>query len=518
MIDPPISSDEERDDPLIGSTLGKDYLVVRRIGTGGMAAVYLVEHQTLFKRFAAKVLSSKLARNLEARTRFTQEAHAASQLDHEHIVTISDFGVTPDHRPFFVMELLRGQTLDQRMLDGPMSLEEVVAVTVPLGRALAYAHAEGIVHRDVKPENVFLVQRTQNRWTVKVVDFGIAKTPVTDRLTKMGETLGSPHFMAPESCRGDDVDHRADIYSFGILLYMMLCGRLPFDDESLLKVLRMQVSTPLPPPLEVNPKLAPKLAAILERALEKDAEKRYGSMEELMIDLEAALPPGSDRLLIDAQSGTAAAFRGTPFPGITAPQFRRDSAPELPATPAAPKRTSKFPAVAAAVVAAGVLGGLGFLLLGRGEDDKSSVAERPTSSLELASTPSGAAIFVGGEPTGLKTPATLKGLAVGRLTIRVELAEYIAQTHVFEIAAGTNHRHDFALRESSGRVALAGLPSGAVIMVEGEEHPAGEVITLPVGRHEIRLLLAGQQLVQQTIDTTAGHQIWELHDRELVKK
>src|SRR5690349_3048973 len=128
--------------------LGKDYRVIEKIGRGGMASVYLVEHQTLAKQFAAKVLAEQLAANSEARTRFGQEAHAASQLDHEHIVTISDFGVTPDRRPYFVMELLRGQTLDQRMTAGPMSLEEIVAVAVPLGRALAYAHAEGIVHRD----------------------------------------------------------------------------------------------------------------------------------------------------------------------------------------------------------------------------------------------------------------------------------------------------------------------------------------------------------------------------------
>src|ERR1041384_634093 len=196
--------------------LGKDYRVIQPIGTGGMAVVYLVEHQTLLKRFAAKVLSSDLASSEDARARFTQEAHAASQLDHENIVTISDFGVTVDHRPFFVMELLRGQTLDERLADGPMTIEEVVAVAVPVARALAHAHAEGIVHRDVKPENIFLVQRSQGRWTVKVVDFGIAKPPVNPRLTqtkpKVGETLGSPLFMAPEMIRGeDDVDRRADL-------------------------------------------------------------------------------------------------------------------------------------------------------------------------------------------------------------------------------------------------------------------------------------------------------------------
>src|SRR4029079_15265443 len=144
--------------------LGKNYRVVERIGAGGMAAVYLVEHQTLLKRFAAKVVSSALASSLEARARLTQEAHSASQLDHENIVTISDFGVTVDHRPFFVMELLRGQTLDQRLAQGPMSIEEVVAVSVPVARALAHAHAEGVIHLDVKPENIFLVQRKHGRW------------------------------------------------------------------------------------------------------------------------------------------------------------------------------------------------------------------------------------------------------------------------------------------------------------------------------------------------------------------
>src|ERR1700759_4108842 len=175
--------------------LGKDYRVLEQIGAGGMAVVYLVEHQTLLKRFAAKVLSTELASSMEARARFTAEAHAASQLDHENIVSISDFGVPVDQRPFFVIELLRGQTLDQRLGDGPMAIEEVVAVSVPVARALAHAHAESIIHRDIKPENIFLVQRSQGRWGVKVVDFGIAKTPLNPRLAKPEENAGGPTFM-----------------------------------------------------------------------------------------------------------------------------------------------------------------------------------------------------------------------------------------------------------------------------------------------------------------------------------
>jgi len=304
-----VGSSSAHVDPLIGSTLGKDYRVLERIGMGGMALVYLVEHQTLLKRFAAKVLSSEHAANAEARARFTQEAHAASQLDHENIVSISDFGITPDQRPYFVMELLRGQTLADRLDAGPMTLEEAVAVGVPVARALAFAHAEGIIHRDVKPENIFLVQRSQGRWGVKVLDFGIAKVPVNDRMTKTGQVLGSPMFMSPEACRGDDVDQRADIYSLGIVLYLMLVGRVPFSDPSLLKVLHMQMSEPLPRPTSFNPKLPSELEAVLLRALEKDPNDRYPTIEALLVDLEAALPEGSDSLLIQAQFGTS----NTPF-------------------------------------------------------------------------------------------------------------------------------------------------------------------------------------------------------------
>ena len=311
----PLDAWSDRVDPLVGSMLGKDYRVLEPIGLGGMAIVYLVEHQTLLKRFAAKVLSVELAANLEARARFTQEAHAASQLDHENIVNISDFGVTSDQRPFFVMELLRGHTLDQRITQGAMSIEEVVAVAVPVARALAHAHAEGIVHRDVKPENVFLVQRSQGRFGVKVVDFGIAKTPINTRLTKMGETLGSPMYMSPEACRGDDVDHRADLYSFGVLLYLMLCGRPPFEHENLLKVLQMQVSDQVPPPRSLNPDISPALAAVIERALAKDPADRHASMDALLVELEAAVPAGSNRLLVETQTGGASSFRITAITG-----------------------------------------------------------------------------------------------------------------------------------------------------------------------------------------------------------
>ncbi|HWJ57707.1 MAG TPA: serine/threonine-protein kinase, partial [Vicinamibacterales bacterium] len=421
----------ERIDALVGSMLGKDYRVLQVIGTGGMAVVYLVEHQTLLKRFAAKVLSSELASSAEARERFTQEAHAASQLDHENIVTISDFGVTADQRPFFVMELLRGQTLDQRLGDGPMSIEEVVAVAVPVARALSHAHHEGIVHRDVKPENIFLVQRSQGRWGVKVVDFGIAKTPINPKLTNMNETLGSPPFMAPEMIRGEDdaVDQRTDVYSFGVLLYLMLCGRLPFLDENLLKVMQMHLASPVPPPRVINPALPLALADVVDRALAKHPDDRYPSMAALLIDFEAALPPAADRLLIEAQSGTAA--HATPFAGalpmtVTGPRpIARLSAP-LPvarpssptpnaALPAAPRRSRAAVTVAIGALAVLVAAGAWYRLAGRlhaaserGDRarDPSALLNRPVESVPpLAAAPEPAAAVPAPAPAEVEPAA-----------------------------------------------------------------------------------------------------------------
>ncbi len=382
---------------LVGSLLGKDYRVLEEIGRGGMAVVYLVEHQTLQKKFAAKVLSAEHASSDEARARFTQEAHAASQLDHENIVTISDFGITPDQRPFYVMELLRGRTLMDRIEEGPMSIEEVVAVSVPVARALAHAHAEGVIHRDVKPENVFLVQRSQGRWSVKVLDFGIAKVTTNPALTKMGQALGSPMFMAPEACRGDDVDQRSDLYSFGILLYVMLTGRVPFSDPSLLKVLQMQVSMPVPPMQELNPSIAPELEAVVMRALAKDPEDRYSTMDALLFDLEAVLPEGSDSMLIQAQFGTS--LRDTPFPSQSLRMHAlssqrlmiddKDASAHLVSStssrfPTAPAKRRKGPVVVAGFIAI-LAGGGGAYFWQR--SNASEPADQTVAATETAPTP-----------------------------------------------------------------------------------------------------------------------------------
>ena len=303
-------------DPLSGAHLGKEYWVVDRIGDGGMGVVYLVEHRGLKKQFAAKILNRELTENTEARARFEIEARSASQLDHENIVNVTDYGIASDGRPFLVMELLRGRTLYSRLTEGPLSLAETVAVIVPVCNALAAAHEAGIVHRDIKPENVFLVQRPGGRFHVKVLDFGIAKATMdTPRVTKLGQVLGSPLYMAPEACKGEDVDARADIYSLGVLLYQLTTGHLPFEDTNMLRLLQLHTSKPVPSPRKLNPDISEEIEAVVLRALEKDREVRFQSVEELAHALLEALPPGADALLrapVMAPPPTR-----TPLPGTT---------------------------------------------------------------------------------------------------------------------------------------------------------------------------------------------------------
>ncbi len=286
--------------------LGQNYRIVEPIGAGAMGMVYVVEHVTLRKRFAAKLLTAELARRPEAAARFEIEAHAASQLDHENIVSVIDFGKTDDGGVYLIMELLRGKTLQARMDQGRLSLEEIVAITLQVCRALSAAHAAGIVHRDMKPDNIFLTQRPGGRPMVKVLDFGISKaregTLREGRITKQGQLLGSPEYMSPEASRGDEVDPRADIYAVGIMLYELMCGEVPFRHENYLKVLQMHAGHLPRPPRDLVPELPEAVERMILRALEKDPRRRHASIEQLEAELLAAMPEVAQRAMLMVQT------------------------------------------------------------------------------------------------------------------------------------------------------------------------------------------------------------------------
>jgi serine/threonine protein kinase len=281
---------------VIGRTIN-NYEVRALIAEGGQGAIYLAEHPFLKRRAAIKCLRGSLADDPNVVARFMNEARAASEIHHPNIIDVIDVGRLPDGPPYLMMELLEGESLGDRLRrQGRLPIADALAITREVADALAAAHARGIVHRDLKPDNLFLA-RDGSSWRnerTKVLDFGIAKlnarhTGVSPQTGGMAE--GTPAYMAPEECRADggEVDHRADIYALGTVLYHMLCGAPPFVDQAQLEVCVMHVTQPPVPPRQHNPEIPPSVEAAILRALAKEPGDRFASMAEFR---EAVTPVG----------------------------------------------------------------------------------------------------------------------------------------------------------------------------------------------------------------------------------
>jgi putative nucleotidyltransferase with HDIG domain len=293
-----------------------NHRIVTELGSGGMGTVYFAEHVVIGRRAAIKVLNPEVARDEVVVSRFLNEARAVNEIRHPNVVEITDMGRRGDLH-YIVMSFLEGETLGER-LDRVGVLEEATALRVArqVASALGAAHERGIVHRDLKPDNIFLTNHPDLPEYVKVLDFGIAKLRgrglAESRLTAAGAILGTPTYMSPEQCQGlPDVDARSDIYSFGVVLYAMFTGTVPFTAEAAMGVLVAHVAQPPPPPIERNRKLAPHINAAILRALEKDPARRFATMRELWQALE---PPAAPVSLSAPAAGPVAggAPAGTP--------------------------------------------------------------------------------------------------------------------------------------------------------------------------------------------------------------
>ncbi|HEY2748464.1 MAG TPA: serine/threonine-protein kinase [Polyangia bacterium] len=274
----------------VGATVG-NYEVLQKIGSGAMGNVFLAHHPVIGKRVALKVIHPELASNEEMIARFFNEARAVTQIGHENIVDVQDFGQTPDGDNFIVMELLEGFSLGDRIKsEGALSIPRATHIALQLADGLAAAHARGIIHRDLKPDNIFLIPRGGDPDFVKILDFGLAKlsgpSQAMSHQTKTGSLLGTPHYMAPEQAENvKKVDHRADVYSLGCILFQMVTGRVPFPGEGFGEVLVRHVREPPPLPSRLNPAVPPALEKIVLHALAKKPDFRFASME----DFRAAL-------------------------------------------------------------------------------------------------------------------------------------------------------------------------------------------------------------------------------------
>ena len=271
-----------------GTVIDGKYRVVRPLAEGGMGRVFVADHVFLGKQVAIKVLHPEMSAEPDAVERFTVEARAASLIEHENVVRVSDFGRSPDGQLYLVMELLSGHTLADELQAGALPPSRARFIACAILRGLEAAHARGVVHRDLKPENVFLTRRTDGGDdVVKLVDFGIARmrqeggSDAEQRLTKEGAIMGTPAYMAPEQLRSErDVDARADLYAVGVLLYEMLSGKPPYEGRTF-GVIAHQVLSAKPKPL------ASPLADVVMRAFAFARDQRFGTAAELRRALEA---------------------------------------------------------------------------------------------------------------------------------------------------------------------------------------------------------------------------------------
>jgi serine/threonine-protein kinase len=326
------------DDPLIGLVLSERYRIVRKVGEGGMGAVYQAEHALIEKRLALKVLFPELTRRTDLVARFLQEAKSASRIGHENVIDISDFGQSPEGLVYIAMEYLDGQDLGYVMKDsGPLPWARARPILMQIAKALRAAHEHGIIHRDMKPENVFLIQRDGRPDFVKVLDFGIAKsvneTGDGPRLTQAGMIFGTPEYMSPEQAQGQTPDHRVDVYALGCVMYHLLTGKVPFVADNFMGILTKHMLEPVTPLRERAPEQAipAEVEAVCLRALEKQREKRWQDMDQFYRALGAA---GGEPFESSSVYVPSAALR-YPVPVAPVPRAREaeGSAPHTEALP-----------------------------------------------------------------------------------------------------------------------------------------------------------------------------------------
>ena len=285
---------EKEGDSLIGTTLAGKYRIDARLNEGGMGTVYRGTHVLMDKTVAIKVLRPSLAADEKIVARFSREARAASRISHPNALSVTDFGEDDSGHVFLVMEFLSGKTLKQLIRDeGPLPLARVVEITRQVGDALHAAHAQGVVHRDLKSDNIMLLD-TMTSDHAKVLDFGIAKINEPDgvvdtNLTAPNLVIGTPQYMSPEQCSQDsEIDARSDIYSLGVILYEMLVGHVPFSGDSPTMVMMKHLQEPVPSVLEERDDLPASVARVVARAMAKLPSNRYQNVAELIEDLTIA--------------------------------------------------------------------------------------------------------------------------------------------------------------------------------------------------------------------------------------
>jgi tRNA A-37 threonylcarbamoyl transferase component Bud32 len=335
---------------MVGLQIGS-YKLISKIGEGGMGEVFVAEHELLKRTAAVKLLRAEIGADEGFVKRFINEAKATSQIGHPGVVRIYDFGQTPEGVTYMIMELLDGESLLQRIRkQHRLPLSVGARIIRQMAEALHAAHQQRVVHRDLKPDNVFLVkdETAEGGERAKILDFGIAKlldSAAGGLHTKTGSVLGTPRYMSPEQCRGDkNIDHRADLYALGGVFFHLVCGRPPFEMEGLGELMGAHVHTPPPVPSSIVPQIPPMVDAVILRLLAKKPEERFANMLDFIVALEGAMTmsgPLNDSGVVAAPPRAPAAQTATiiemPNPRTPLPAPRPPVAVKTPLPAPAPR-------------------------------------------------------------------------------------------------------------------------------------------------------------------------------------
>jgi serine/threonine protein kinase len=552
---------------LEGQTISH-YRIVRRLGSGGMGVVYEAEDINLGRHVALKFLSKEFQGEPQALERFLREARAASALNHRNICTIHEIS-NDNGEQFMSMELLEGKSLDQQIGGQPVKVATLVKYGIQIADALDAAHSRGIVHRDIKPANIFVTDKGQ----VKMLDFGLAKhmehrslmetaaaggAISPQNLTSPGSTVGTIAYMSPEQARGEDLDTRSDLFSFGTVLYEMATGKQPFAGSTSAVIFEAILNRIPPSPLLHNPDIPQELERIIQKALEKDREIRCQTAAEIGADLR--------RLLRDSSSGKVATAGASgsisSASGRFAPPSGSAAAVGVAPAPIASKNRLLLPVLAMVAILALVGGVVGYVNHSQAQqraelekllkEKEQPAAPAPTNTpapiaspvtepavpeppsvneskekqapvpvpapkkkeaqvpvpvdLALASTPAGAKVQIDGKSdASWSTPFSTK-LPPGQHTFTFTRSGYVGDTKTITVAAGKASRVETKLSESALSAALNSDPAGASIELDGK--PTGKmtpaVLSLEKGDHKFVFRKDGFQDLSKQATLKAG--------------
>jgi eukaryotic-like serine/threonine-protein kinase len=431
-------------DSLVGQVIGGRYRITQLLGEGGMGRVYLGEQQmgTNVRKVAVKTLQAQFAKDPQVLARFHRECGTVSELEHPNTIQFFDFGQTPDGQLYIAMEYVLGESVSDALKKGPMPADRAVRILAQICGSLEEAHSRGVIHRDLKPDNIILTQRAGSADFVKVLDFGIAKRSEAkdqaqeQKLTQQGMVLGTPPYMSPEQFTGKQLDPRSDIYSLGVMAYEMLTGRLPFDADTPWQWATQHLTAqPIPfESLAAAAAIPPPVKAAIVRALAKEPENRQASVRQFYDEISGTVPiatPVSGSAATAAMPATAASGGGTaampaspialmgnatPAPGFAAPGAPLAGVPVIPMPQPTGSRQSRGGGkglIIGLASVAGVLAIVGVVLLARQMKPKEEVVVENNFGATTATAPTQTGATGAGIPDPIAPPGA-PPVAVGK--------------------------------------------------------------------------------------------------------